>query len=171
MPKFTVETKYLSHTDISDVNDTVVTIKDFQQETLGIGAQAQEKWVLYFRENKKGLALNKTNGKILVKMLGEEMEDWIGHKISLYVKDDVEYQGDIVSAIRIRLTKPQAKPTTNPAVQALDLEEQIQQAQTVRQCVDVLRSIALAEGLSEEDREALTVSANQKMMELKGGSK
>ena len=67
MPKFTVETKYLSHTDISDVSDTIVTIKDFQQETLGMGAQAQEKWVLYFRENKKGLVLNKTNGKILVK--------------------------------------------------------------------------------------------------------
>ena len=168
MPKFTVETKYLSHTDISDVSDTIVTIKDFQQETLGMGAQAQEKWVLYFRENKKGLVLNKTNGKILVKMLGEEMDEWIGQKIALYVKDDVEYQGDIVSAIRIRLTKPKGKEkTTNPAVHAMDLDAQITACRTVKGCLDILREVSTVEGLSEEDRDALTESINQKMGELK----
>lgn len=168
MPKFTVETKYLSHTDISDVTDTIVTIKDFQQETLGMGAQAQEKWVLYFRENKKGLALNKTNGKILVKMLGEEMDEWVGQKIALYVKDDVEYQGDIVSAIRIRLTKPKGeqKPQ-NHAVYAMDLEARAHECTSIKDLLAILREVSMSESISEEDRDALSTVIQARMGDLK----
>ena len=78
MAKFTVDTKYLSHTDISDVEDTIVTIKNYEQVTMGQGTNAQEKWVIYFREIKKGLGLNKTNGKILISLLGsDDMDEWL----------------------------------------------------------------------------------------------
>ena len=113
MAKFTVDAKYLSHTDISDHDDTVLTIKSYEQETMGQGKEMVEKWVLYFREIKKGLGLNKTNGKMCCKLFGsDDMDDWVGKKIAIYVKDDVEYQGEIVSAIRVRSKLPGAVAET-----------------------------------------------------------
>lgn len=168
MPKFTVDTKFLSHTDISDIADTVVTIQRVEREVLGQGSQAQEKWVIYFREIKKGLALNKTNGKILVNLMGsDEMNDWVGQKIALYVKDDVEFQGDVVSAIRIRVKKPGERK--NAAVNAMDLDAEVQKLTTVKGCMELMRSISVEESLSEEDREALLEAVNLKMAELKAG--
>lgn len=111
MAKFTVDAKYLSHADISEHDDTVLTIKSYEQEMMGQGKDAQEKWVLYFREVKKGLGLNKTNGKMCCKLFGsDDMDDWIGKQIAIYVKDDVEYQGEIVSAIRVRSKLPGSHP-------------------------------------------------------------
>lgn len=109
MAKFTVDAKYLSHADISEHDDTVLTIKSYEQETMGQGKDAQEKWVIYFREIKKGLGLNKTNGKMICKLLGsDDMDHWIGKQVALYVKDDVEFQGEIMSAIRVRAKLPGA---------------------------------------------------------------
>jgi len=111
MAKFTVDAKYLSYADISDHDDTVLTIKSYEQEIMGQGKDAVEKWVLYFREIKKGLGLNKTNGKMCCKLFGtDDMDAWIGKQIAIYVKDDVEYQGEILSAIRVRPKLPNAAP-------------------------------------------------------------
>jgi hypothetical protein len=38
---------------------------------------------------------------------------------------------------------------------------------SVKGCLDILREVSTVEGLSEEDRDALTESINQKMGELK----
>lgn len=120
MAKFTVDTRFLSHSDISDVDDTILTIKGYDKETVGQGSQAQDKWIISFRELKKGLALNKTNGKILINLFhSDDMDDWIGKQIALYVKDDVEFQGDIVSAIRIRSKLPGVKTAKEPATEDL----------------------------------------------------
>src|ERR1041384_6313700 len=111
MAKFTVDAKYLSHADIAEHDDTVLTIKTYEQEIMGQGKDAVEKWVLYFREIKKGLGLNKTNGKMICKLMGsDDMDTWIGKQIAIYVKDDVEYQGEIMSAIRVRPKLPGAAP-------------------------------------------------------------
>lgn len=126
MAKFTVDAKYLSHADISEHDDTVLTIKSYEQETLGQGKDAQEKWVLYFREIKKGLGLNKTNGKMCCKLFGsDDMDDWIGKQIAIYVKDDVEYQGEIMSAIRVRTKLPgnQAASSQEEDLSTLTFEE------------------------------------------------
>lgn len=107
MARFTVESKYLSHSDISDEKDTPLTITGYDRITVGQGAKAEEKWLLTFRESRKGLVLNKTNGKTLTKALRtDDMDQWVGRKVALYVKDDVEFNGEIMSAIRIRLKLP-----------------------------------------------------------------
>lgn len=107
MAKFTTESKYLKVTDISDVSDTVVTISAYERAIVGQGPQAQEKWVVFFDDFKKGLVLNSTNGKAICKATGtDDMDQWVGKKIALYVKEDVEFQGEIVSAIRVRVKAP-----------------------------------------------------------------
>ncbi len=109
MAKFTVDTRFLAHADLPDHEDTVLTIKEYTRETLGQGKDAEEKWCLAFKEVKKGLVLNKTNGKMCCKLFGsDDMDHWIGKQIALYVKDDVEMAGEIVSAIRVRSKLPGA---------------------------------------------------------------
>jgi len=106
MAKFTTDTKYLKHQEL-DGQDWVLTIKSYKQEVLEKDKNSQKKWVVYFNEVDKGLALNSTNGKTICKVLGtDDMDKWIGQKITLYTKDDIEFGGDIVSGIRVRPTKP-----------------------------------------------------------------
>lgn len=177
MPKFTTDSKFLSHNDISDVEDTIVTIKTVEREVVGQGTQASEKWICYFKEIKKGLVLNKTNGKTLCNILGsEEMEDWAGQKVALYVKDDVEYQGEIVSAIRVRSKLPsksaaKAAPAQAKAnITADDIMTKLNVAESTKEVMGLMREIVLAE-LSDQDRDDLTTLADQRMDEIKRASK
>lgn len=106
MAKFSTEGKYLKHQELPDGQDTIVTIKGYSQEILESNGQKQKKWVLFFKELEKGLALNATNGKTLCKILGsDDMDTWVDQKIAIYTKDDVEFGGEMVSAIRVRPKK------------------------------------------------------------------
>lgn len=108
MAKFSTDSKYLKHQEL-DGQDWVVTIDRVTQEMMEKGEKKEKKWVLYFKEMDKGMALNATNGKTLIKILGtDEMNDWIGKRITLYVKDDIEFNGELVSGIRVRPKLPLA---------------------------------------------------------------
>lgn len=115
MAKFSTESKHLKYQDLEG-RDVVLTIKSYQKETLkGKDGSEQKKWCLHWKEeNWKPLALNATNGAMITKVLGtDDMDEWIGKKITLYEKDDVEMGGEIVSGIRVRSKKP-AKPAQQP---------------------------------------------------------
>lgn len=105
MAKFSTDGKFLKHQELPD-GDTVVTITGYSKEELkDKEGKIDKKWVLTFDEIEKGLALNATNGKTICKLYGDEMDDWLGKRIALYVKDDVEMAGEMVSAIRVRNKK------------------------------------------------------------------
>ena len=105
MPKFSTEGKFLKYQEL-DGKEWVFTVKSFKHESIGQGDEKELKWVLYFEEMEKGFVLNKTNGVVICEMYGEEMDGWVGKKISLYEKDDVEFGGKLVSAIRVRRKVP-----------------------------------------------------------------
>ena len=106
MPRFTTETKYLKHQELEG-QDWVVTIDRVAQEVLEKDGKKDKKWILYFKGIDKGLALNATNGKTLIKIFGtDEMNNWIGRRCTLYCKDDIEFGGELVSGIRIRPKLP-----------------------------------------------------------------
>lgn len=106
MAKFSTESKFLKYQDL-DGQDWVFTIASYKKEDLGKDEKKEKKWVLYFQEMEKGFALNATNGKIISKVLGtDEMDEWVGQKITLYEKDDIEFAGETVSGIRVRPKKP-----------------------------------------------------------------
>ena len=69
-----------------------------------------DKPVMYFKNAKRGMVLNKTNGSILAEALGDETDAWNGQKIVLY-PTRVDFQGKQVDAIRIRMNgSPNAQP-------------------------------------------------------------
>lgn len=102
--------KWLAATDFGD-EDVVVTIKALEFETVGQKGDEEDKPVLYFREFKKGLVLNKTNCKTIAKLLGDETDDWEGKKITLFTVE-VEYQGQQTLGIRVRSRLPKADAKT-----------------------------------------------------------
>ena len=91
------------------------TIKKLVQETIGRGADAEEKWVMYFNETPKCITLNKTNSKKCEKAFGSDNTDeWIGKQIVVYWDADVEFGGEATGGIRLRAPKNQAAPEPEP---------------------------------------------------------
>jgi hypothetical protein len=66
-----------------------------------------EKPIITFVGKDKGLVLNKTNATMIVDSYGDESDVWVGKEIELY-PDKVNYQGQIVPCLRVRI--PQAAP-------------------------------------------------------------
>jgi len=102
---------YLKADDIQ--GDIIVTIKSFKQALLGQGPDAEEKNILHFAEFEKGFVCNQTNGFIIADLHGDDTDDWIGKKITLYATE-VSFGGKTMMGLRVRLRAPgttAARPT------------------------------------------------------------
>jgi hypothetical protein len=64
-----------------------------------------EKWVMYFKEAKKGVVLNRTMAYQIGEFLGsEDTDDWVGKSITIYPQP-MTVAGRKVTAIRARAAK------------------------------------------------------------------
>lgn len=97
--------KYLKVDDLED-NDWNVTIARTVLEDIGQGESKQTKLVIYFDGIDKGFVCNKTNASVIEKLYGDETNDWKGKRITLWPNHDVQFKGEIVSAIRVRAKAP-----------------------------------------------------------------
>jgi len=93
--------KYLKAADLSG-EPTTVTMTLVKSEQVARGADAQP--VLYFKEFQQGMVLNKTNAKTIAKLFGDDTNNWRSKKIELF-EAMVEFQGDIMPALRVRAAK------------------------------------------------------------------
>lgn len=169
--------KYIKSGDITD-DDLVVTISRVAIESLGQGDKAEDKPIVYFSDNEKGLVLNKTNAHVISDLYGPETDAWVGKKIALYATE-VEMGGVTTLGIRVRLRAPGAKPLpakfTAPAPVAAPsaihtrteavaaLKESIAEAKTALVDLD-------ARGMSTDAATVRGVmSGNEKALNIKGG--
>src|ERR1700689_1699805 len=90
------------------LEDKPVTLVMARVEMEDIGDDAK-KPVLYFTKARKGLVLNRTNSKTITIAYGDNTDDWEGKALVLFPAM-VEFKGDTVEAIRVRIPKPAAKP-------------------------------------------------------------
>lgn len=73
----------------------------------------KKKAALHFVGKDKALLLNVTNGNTIAEMFGtDEMDDWEGKRIRLYVAK-VDFQGKRVPAIRVK-EAPNSRPAPPP---------------------------------------------------------
>lgn len=108
--------KYLRASDIE--GDTPVTISKWKPEDIQNQEGRTEKHViLSFPELERGLVLNKTNGDAIAALYGPDMDQWIGKKICLVVRD-VEAFGKLVPAIRIRKPTDEGSQSSTSALPA-----------------------------------------------------
>lgn len=121
---------YLKADDLED-RDWPVTIKEVKMELVGMPGDQSEKLTLMFDELDKGIVCNKTNAGVIEKMYGAETDDWIGKKITLWPNHDVEFKGEIVSAIRVRsrpvaaIKQPQKKTAEREVIEDLQMDVDI----------------------------------------------
>jgi hypothetical protein len=107
----------------ADVEEPItVTIKSAAIEELG--EDKEEKIVVYFEEQDRGLVLNRTNADYLSMICkSDDTDDWKGTKVGLCVQP-VSFKGKLVDSIRV--AKPQhlkaaddmARKTTTKAAKA-----------------------------------------------------
>jgi hypothetical protein len=102
---------YLKASDFE--HDTIVTIKGVTIEDIGQGHKKEPKAIVHFNEFDKGLVLNVTNKNAIEGLYGGETDDWVGKPITLF-PTEVEFAGEQVMAIRVRLRKPNAPTVQTP---------------------------------------------------------
>ena len=102
-----------------------VIIASCSMETLGQGAEAEEKPVLAFRGAKKGMVLNKTNALQIAGMYGDDTDQWIGQPIELFSMK-VQGPNGIVDGIRVRPAPGQAPAQVRAAEEQNNAVQQSQ---------------------------------------------
>ncbi len=58
---------------------------------------------MHFTDQKKGLVLNKGNAKKLTTAYGQETDQWAGKKVTIYYDPNVEFGGELVGGLRVRM--------------------------------------------------------------------
>ena len=103
MAIYTKASPYLRRFDLPVGQDTKLTIRAYEKQDMRARDRGRvRRFVVYFVERPECLALNNPNGKAIRDLYGEEMNNWIGKKIALYVDRSVQMYGERVSGIRIR---------------------------------------------------------------------
>ena len=106
-----IVSKFLRKEDFEE--DRVFTIRGLKLEDMP-GDDGTQKWVLYFKEEAKGMALNVTTIRVLEAAFGDDSDGWIGKRVMVYVDPHVTFGGRAVGGIRLRTPKKQAAPTPPP---------------------------------------------------------
>lgn len=126
MPDISQMTKssYLKRADLGA--GKLLTIRECVQEVMKGDSGPEEKWVLYFEEEEKGMVLNPTNAQIIAQFSGERNSDnWNGIKIVAYDEPNVSMGGKLVGGIRVRAPRGKAAqpaPATKPAPPPPDVD-------------------------------------------------
>jgi hypothetical protein len=92
-------------------------IKDVIPEK--IGDDKEEKLVVWFTNDKRGLVLNQTNLRVLRAAFGDPVKDWIGKIIVIFTML-VDNRGKMTPGLRVRIPPPKqsaatAEPPQQPA--------------------------------------------------------
>lgn len=80
-----------------------VEIEEIITPTTG---EVTEKPILFFKESKRPLILNKTNAAALAKVFGRETDQWTGKAVELFA-ETVKAFGKVHNAARVRVAKIQ----------------------------------------------------------------
>jgi len=95
-------TKYLKAEDLEGKSFNLTIDHVMREEMFAHGGGTENKLVVYFKEAKKGLVLNKTNAFSIAEILGNpETDDWGGGMIQLY-PTTIQAFGAETEAIRVR---------------------------------------------------------------------
>lgn len=85
--------------------EPTVTIESIEVKQFDDG----NKIIIKFQGKEKTFVCNKTNANRIASAYGSNTDNWLGQKITLYT-DQVDFQGKLVDAIRVKVKKPVTKP-------------------------------------------------------------
>ena len=109
---------YLGACDLPDYKERVLTVDRCVFEMTEGLAENSKMNVLYFKEaGVKPMLLNATNSRAVRSVTRSSyINEWAGHRVTLFVKENVKAFGILTDALRIKPTKPAAakKPELVP---------------------------------------------------------
>lgn len=92
----------------ADGSDMIVTIKEAVTEAIRSAHGTETKLVLHITADPEKWIINKTNGKMIAKVLDTDfLDEWVGKKVQLYVTKVASPDG-LVDAVRVREFPPQS---------------------------------------------------------------
>lgn len=108
--------KYLKAADLPEEGTQSFKIETVKIEE--IGKNKDEKPVIHF-DNGRSMVCNKTNANTIAKALNsKDTDDWIGKSINLY-RAEVEFGGEMVESIRVKLKSAKLAGPLDDALSAL----------------------------------------------------
>jgi hypothetical protein len=107
--------KYMGAYYLDEGKDLTVEIEKVTQGVAKNKQGEQKKGLLYFKGHSKPLLLNTVNGTTIQRLLkSEQVEDWIGKRITLFLTREDSFGVKDVLVIRVRGTLPPAATQTSP---------------------------------------------------------
>jgi len=95
------DSEFLHHYDLKK-DEATVEIESVEGATLvGQGGRKSKRPVVKFKGAEKGLVLNKTNGKAIAALYGNDTAAWPGNKVTLY-KAQTSLAGETVECLRVK---------------------------------------------------------------------
>jgi len=102
-----LSSKYLGKQDLP--GPVIAHIRGVAMEPAGRNNE-DPKWLMYFSEIRKPLKLNNTILKYLAELLGPNSDTWVGVKCQVYVDHSVQFGGQMVGGVRVRVAKSAQRP-------------------------------------------------------------
>jgi hypothetical protein len=85
-----------------DLNDQSVAAEIKNVVMKAVGREQETRPVVYFTNLEKGLVLNKTNGRIIVKEYGDDMSAWASAEVILF-PTEIDFNGEMKATIRVKI--------------------------------------------------------------------
>ncbi len=102
------ESPFLSWFDTTEIGEEVTIVNYDPVEIETKSGEIEKKWAVYFQEKEKPLLLNKTNRNTLSQLFGGRLDQSIGKKVTLYFRDDIEFQGKQTKGLRLKPARREA---------------------------------------------------------------
>jgi hypothetical protein len=94
--------RYLKAADIAALGPPVrVTITNVEKESTQRGDKVL---VIFFAELEKPMILKKTNGTVIAKLYGNDMDAWVGQQVDLVIREQ-DFKGEAFEVIRVQPPK------------------------------------------------------------------
>jgi hypothetical protein len=123
--------KYLKAADVGTSGTAFVIARVTVEE---VGPEREQKPLVYFENERRGLILNRTNANTIADICrSEDVEDWAGHTVVL-ASEPVFFAGKTNPGVRVRHPyapmgaagfAPVSKPKAPPKIPSDDLNDEI----------------------------------------------
>ena len=105
-----MDKNFLGAWDVPEGGDLILTIDHAERQEVKNDKGTKVKLTLHFKENVRPMVCNVTNGKAIALAHGSNnVEDWAGKKIAIYVAHDVPAFGGTTDALRVRKYAPKTE--------------------------------------------------------------
>jgi len=98
---------YIAAFDLNGKDVTLTISKAIGGELTAQGGRKSKRPVVYFEGREKAMVLNRTNGKTIAALYGNDVNAWVGKQITLF-PTTTTFGSETVECIRIRPAVPQA---------------------------------------------------------------